>query len=98
MAWVITLKHETSLNYPIRFGAIPLMLFSGTFFPITQLPGWIRPVAYATPLWHGVALCRSLSVGTVTAGSAAIHVGYLSAMTAIGLWAGARTYRRRLYV
>ena len=46
------------MNYPIRFGAVPLMLFSGTFFPISQLPGWVRPVAYATPLWHGVALCR----------------------------------------
>ena len=48
----------TPMNYPIRFGAIPLMLFSGTFFPVSQLPGWIRPLAYATPLWHGVALCR----------------------------------------
>jgi lipooligosaccharide transport system permease protein len=97
-AWTVTLERETSMNYPIRFGAIPLMLFSGTFFPISQLPGWIRPLAYATPLWHGVALCRALSTGTVTAGPAAVHVGYLAALTAIGLWAGSRTYRRRLYV
>jgi len=40
----------------------------------------------------------ALALGTVTAGSAAIHVGYLAAMAAIGLWAGARSYRRRLYV
>jgi lipooligosaccharide transport system permease protein len=98
MAWVVTLRHETSLNYPIRFGAIPLMLFSGTFFPVSQLPAWVRPVAYATPLWHGAALCRALSVGDVDAGSAAIHVGYLAALSALGLWAASRTYRRRLYV
>jgi lipooligosaccharide transport system permease protein len=97
-AWAVTLQTHTPMNYIIRFGSIPLMLFSGTFFPLSRLPGWLQPIAYATPLWHGVALCRSLSVGTVTAGSAAIHVGYLAAMTAIGLWAGARTYRRRLYV
>lgn len=97
-AWAVTRETHTSMNYVIRFGAIPLMLFSATFFPLSQLPAWLRPIAYATPLWHGVALCRSLSVGTVTAGSAAIHVAYLAAMTAIGLWAGARTYRRRLYV
>src|SRR6516164_2288524 len=48
----------------VRFVMIPLFLFSGIFFPITQLPAWIRPVAYVTPLWHGVALCRSLSLGT----------------------------------
>jgi lipooligosaccharide transport system permease protein len=97
VAWAITLEHETSLNYPIRFGAIPLMLFSGTFFPITRLPDWIRPLAYATPLWHGVALCRGLSLGDLDAGSAAMHVGYLAGLSAIGLWLGARTYRRRLY-
>jgi lipooligosaccharide transport system permease protein len=102
-ACVITLKRESSLNYPVRFGAIPLMLFSGTFFPVSQLPGWIRPVAYATPLWHGVALCRALSVGTVSAStgdaiSALIHVGYLAGLTAFGVWLGGRTYRRRLYV
>jgi lipooligosaccharide transport system permease protein len=98
MAWAITLKHETSLNYPIRFGAIPLMLFSGTFFPVTQLPGWIRPLAYATPLWHGVALCRALSLGDLDAGSVAVHVAYLVALSALGLWLGGRAYRRRLYV
>jgi len=98
MAWAITLRSEASLNYPIRFGAIPLMLFSGTFFPISQLPGWIRPLAYATPLWHGVALCRALSVGDVNVGSAAIHVAYLVALTAFGLWLAGRNYRRRLYV
>jgi lipooligosaccharide transport system permease protein len=97
-AWVITRKHETSLNYPIRFGAIPLMLFSGTFFPISQLPGWIRPLAYATPLWHGVALCRALSTGDVHPGPAVIHVAYLVGLAALGVWAAGRTYRRRLYV
>ena len=97
-AWAVTLDHDTQMNYPIRFGAVPLMLFSGTFFPITQLPGWIRPVAYATPLWHGVALCRALSLGDLDAGSTAINVGYLVAMAALGLWWGGRTYRRRLYV
>jgi lipooligosaccharide transport system permease protein len=74
------------------------MLFSGTFFPVTQLPGWLQPIAYVTPLWHGVALCRALSLGSLDAGSAAIHVGYLAVLTGAGLWAGTRTYRRRLYV
>jgi lipooligosaccharide transport system permease protein len=86
------------MNYPIRFGAVPLMLFSGTFFPVAQLPPWVRPVAYATPLWHGVALCRGLSLGDIDAGAVAIHAGYLAAMAAVGLAAGSRTYRRRLYV
>ncbi|HMD92401.1 MAG TPA: ABC transporter permease [Trebonia sp.] len=97
-AWAVTLKRETPFNYMFRFGAVPLMLFSGTFFPVTQLPGWLRLVAYATPLYHGVALCRAFSLGDVDAGRVAVHVAYLTVLTAAGLWAGARTYRRRLYV
>ena len=97
-AWAVTLRTQTPMNYVIRFGSLPLMLFSGTFFPLSQLPAWIRPLAYATPLWHGVALCRALCLGNVTLGAAAIHVGYLVALTAVGLWAGSRTYYRRLYV
>ncbi len=97
-AWAVTLEAQTPMNYVIRFGSVPMMLFSGTFFPVSQLPGWLRPLAYATPLWHGVALCRGLSLGNTNLSAAAIHVAYLAAMAATGLWLGARSYRRRLYV
>jgi lipooligosaccharide transport system permease protein len=97
-AYAITREKDQSFSLLFRFGMIPLFLFSGTFFPITQLPGWIRPLAYLTPLWHGVALCRSLSLGTATAGAALGHVAYLVAVAAIGVAVGRRTYRRRLYV
>jgi len=97
-AWAITRTKDTSFAVIFRFGMIPLFLFSGTFFPITLLPAWIRPVAYLTPLWHGVALCRSLSLGTATLGGALIHIGYLVGLAAVGVAVGNRTYRRRLYV
>ena len=98
-AWAITLHKDYAMNYVFRFVAVPMMLFSGTFFPVSRLPGWLQPIAYATPLWHAVALCRGLSLGTGLSPLMALaHVGYLSAMTAAGLWAGSVTYRRRLYV
>ena len=96
-AWAITRNKDSGFAVVYRFVLIPLFLFSGTFFPVTQLPAWIRPVAYLTPLWHGVALCRGISLGTLTAGSAILHVGYLTAFVAAGLLAGQRTYRRRLH-
>ena len=46
-AWAITVSRDTAFNYALRFGMTPLMLFSGTFFPLSQLPGWLRVVAYA---------------------------------------------------
>ena len=97
-AWAVTLRTETSFAYMFRFGMMPLMLFSGTFFPLSQLPAWLRVIAYATPLWHGVNLCRMLSLGDVDPPVALVNVAYLTALAAIGIWAGARTYRRRLYV
>jgi lipooligosaccharide transport system permease protein len=97
-AWAITVMKDTSFAMIFRFGMIPLFLFSGTFFPVSALPGWAQPIAYATPLWHGVVLCRSLSLGTATIGGVLINVGYLAALAAAGIIAGERTYRRRLYV
>jgi lipooligosaccharide transport system permease protein len=97
-AWAITVVKDTSFALVFRFGLIPLFLFSGTFFPVTQLPAWIRPLAYITPLWNGVALCRSLSLGTATVGGTVVHVGYLAAVAAAGIAVGNRTYRRRLCV
>ncbi len=97
-AWAVTVKSENSFSYVFRFVMMPLMLFSGTFFPVSQLPGWLRLLAYATPLWHGVALCRGLSLGQIGLPAALGHTAYLAALAGVGIWAGARTYTRRLYV
>ena len=96
-AWSVTRTKDTSFAVIYRFIMIPLFLFSGIFFPITGLPAAIRPLAYLTPLWHGVALCRALSLGTATWGGALVHVGYLALWAAAGMAAGHRTYQRRLY-
>jgi lipooligosaccharide transport system permease protein len=97
-AWAVSVKSENNFAYMFRFGMMPLMLFSGTFFPLAQLPAWLRLLAYATPLWHGVDLCRMLSLGRVDLPLALINVAYLAVLAAFGVWAGARSYRRRLYV
>jgi lipooligosaccharide transport system permease protein len=99
-AWAVTVKVEMSFTYVFRFGLMPLMLFSGTFFPLSQLPAGLRVLAYVTPLWHGVALCRAFSLGTAPGDPLGMlgHAAYLAALSAAGIWAGNRTYRRRLYV
>jgi lipooligosaccharide transport system permease protein len=97
-AFAITREKDGSFALLYRFGLIPLFLFSGTFFPVTQLPAVIRPLAYATPLWNGVALCRSLTLGHPDLPGTVGHVAYLTALAAAGLLIGRRAYRRRLYV
>lgn len=90
------LKSEQGLSSLFRFAIMPLFLFSGTFFPIEQLPGWIQPAAYATPLYHGVSLCRGLALGTEFAVAPWISIIYLVVMLGIGLVLAIRLMRRRL--
>ncbi len=81
-AFTASLDNEAGLSALLRFGIIPLFLFSGTFFPIGQLPDALEPLAYLSPLWHGVELCRALALGEPELVAALVHVAYL------GLWAG----------
>jgi len=88
--------HESWFNAVFRLIVMPLYLFSGTFFPFGKLPGWLQGLAQWTPLLHGVYLCRMLSLGTVTPGASAGHVGYLLALAALGVLWARHNYRRKL--
>jgi len=92
---------ETDHSFPLvmRFLTLPMFLFSATFFPLSQLPAALRPLAWLSPLWHGVELCRDATTGTLSAGgwaAVAGHVGVLMAYTAIGFVWGSRAFTRRL--
>jgi len=97
-AWGAYTETDASFVAIFRFLIIPMFLFSGTFFPIDRLPGVLEVVAYATPLWHGVDLCRQLTLGDVHPASALVHVVYLLAFTGVGLALAFYSYRRRLLV
>ncbi len=81
-----------------RFGVTPLFLFSGTFFPLDSLPEAVRPLAWITPLYHGGALTRGLSLGTLLDDPllALIHVLVLVACVVAGTVAMIHTIDRRL--
>lgn len=96
-AFAATQDKDSSFSTLYRFAIIPMFLFSGTFFPISQLPAWLQAVAYATPLYHGVALCRDLTLGTMSWADVG-HAAYLSACAFAGYLAGRRTFARRLVV
>jgi lipooligosaccharide transport system permease protein len=96
MAFAGTLKTGADFNILFRFIITPLFLFSGVFFPITQLPPWLQRVATLTPLYHGVELVRGLVLHAIDARSAVVHALYLMAMVALGVAAARWTFTRRL--
>lgn len=93
-AWA---EHDHSFPPIFRFLIVPMFLFSGAFFPVSQMPLLFELAAYVTPIWHGVELCRGLMLGTVEWLPAAGHVAYLLAWSAVGLLLARRSYRRRLF-
>lgn len=97
-ALATTTDRDTVLSTYFRLAILPMFLFSGAFFPIAQLPDLVRPVAYATPLWHGVELARMFAYGALEPGRILLGVGYLCLWIGAGTWWAARAFRRRLLV
>jgi len=95
-AYTARLENEYGLSSLFRFAIIPMFLFSGTFFPITQLPGWMQPVAYLTPLWHGVELTRAAALQTASAWQPMLHGSYLMLWVIVGAVFSVRNFRMRL--
>jgi lipooligosaccharide transport system permease protein len=79
-----------------RFVIIPMFLFSGTFYPVSQLPQPLEAVAWLTPLYHGVQLCRDASLDHLSLLPTIGHIGYLLVWLGVGLVLARRVYRRRL--
>lgn len=97
-AYTAALSSEYGLSSLFRFGIVPMFLFSGTFFPITQLPGWIQPLAYVTPLWNGVELTRAAALGVETAWPAMWHAAYLLVWVVAGTAISVVNFRRKLEI
>jgi lipooligosaccharide transport system permease protein len=98
-AWTASRKTEQSFAFVFRFIITPLFLFSGTFFPIEQLPAAVQPLAWFTPLFHGVALTRSLAIGhDLDLVTLAIHALVLVGVAIVGSLIAFRTFKKRLVV
>ncbi len=74
------------------FGLAIQLLFIGsaTFYPITVYPVWVQWLLQLTPLYHGVAVSRSLALGTVGLSDLGHLAAMLAIMTIFGLWAKTR--------
>ncbi len=97
-AYAASVSTDSYLAILLRFGVIPMSLFSGVFFPVEALPGLLRWVAYVLPLWHGVDLSRAATLGVAPQWSVTGHLLYLSVWAAAGWWLAHARFRRRLVV
>lgn len=75
-----------------RFVIAPMFLFSGTFYPLEQMPIYLQPIGWVSPLWHSTELGRTLSYGAeMEPAMFALHLGYPIVLGIVGM---ALTYPR----
>lgn len=95
-AFAATQRNDNNFSVIFRFLVTPLFLFSGTFFPISQLPDFLEPLAWLQPLFHGVSLTRGAALGALDPALALVHLAVLLAFIGAGGAAAAILFRRRL--
>lgn len=67
-------------NYYFTIVVTPLFLFSGIFFPVSNLPGWAQIIAGFTPLYHVVNVSRNMALGRLN-GSVLVDILYIFGVT-----------------
>ena len=82
-------------SYYMTIVLTPMLMLSGVFFPVEQLPGAVHAAAQALPLYHGVALVRPLLLGELAAGFWR-HLAVLGAYAIVGFYLALILTRRRL--
>jgi lipooligosaccharide transport system permease protein len=97
-AFSSTITNETGFSIIYRLLVVPLFLFSGAFFPITNLSEPLEWAARLTPLWHGVDLTRMLVLDHVRPGLALVHLAYLTVLALVGWVLAVHRLDRRLEV
>lgn len=95
-AFTTHLEEPTGLPLYFRFVVVPMFLFSGAFFPISQLPNWLQPVAYVTPMYHGVEMARAIVLGVAPTVAPWLSVLYLLALTGVGVMVALSPMVRKL--
>jgi len=96
IAFTATQKNDVGFSAIFRFVINPLFLFSGTFFPLTQLPDAAQAITWATPLFHGVELIRGAILDQLDPLTAPLHLAYLLVMFGIGAWFAERNLTKRM--
>jgi len=73
----------------------PMLLLSGVYFPVDQMPGWLASAASVLPLKHAIDLARPLMLARAPDGIL-LHVAVLVAYAIVAYYAALVLTRRRL--
>jgi lipooligosaccharide transport system permease protein len=98
VAYSVRVHSESNFGLMFRLGIFPLFLFSGAFFPVSNLPDPLEWVAKVSPLWHAVQAARGVALGTSSDLVVLGHVAVLVVLSLLGYVLTVSGLRRRLVV
>lgn len=76
----------------------PIFFFSGNMFPMDSMPQWVKIIAHASPLYHGVALSQQLLWQRIDVSTFAIHSAELLVLTGIFMAIATKlVYKKLIY-
>lgn len=98
LAATVRIENDTALFAVIgRFIIAPMFLFSGTFYPLDQMPIYLQWIGWISPLWHSTQLGRFLSYGMpLEIRQFFMHVGFLALVFAVGMLMAYPKFEERL--
>ena len=96
LALSASIDREEPYSVLQRLVVMPMFLFSGTFYPLSQLPEWGRWVARIFPLWHGTEVARGAALGHLSGAATVGHLAYLVAWLVAGTLLARRRFAWRL--
>ena len=87
LAVTVRIENDTTLFAIIgRFVIAPMFLFSGTFYPLDQMPIYLQWIGWISPMWHSTQLGRFLSYGMpLELWQLAMHATFLATVFVIGM-------------
>ena len=82
MIFTGVVRQIEQFNFPFFLFITPMFLFSGVFFPLSAMPGWVQKIALILPLTHLVIVVRQLAMHQINY-FFFISLGVLLALTAV---------------
>ncbi len=82
-------------SYYMTLVLTPMMMLSGVFFPVRQMPQALQALAMSLPLYHGVEMVRPFLSGAWPE-HLLLHIAVLLAYAVVGFYVATVLTRRRL--
>lgn len=98
LAVTVRIENDDALFAIIgRFVIAPMFLFSGTFYPLDQMPIYLQWIGWISPMWHSTQLGRFLSYGMpLEVWQFLMHAGFLIAVYTVGMLMAYPKFESRL--